>query len=111
MWERFGFYCLLGLLALYMKAPEDKGGLAFDTVLAGQIYGLYNGFVYFTPFFGGLLADRYLGYRRAIFLGGIFMMLGYFCLTFVPLPFFFLGLSCVILGNGLFKPNISTMVG
>jgi POT family proton-dependent oligopeptide transporter len=106
MWERFSFYCMLSILALYMSES-----LKFNTTTIGQIYGGYIGLVYFTPFFGGLLADRVLGFRKAIVLGGISMGIGHALLAFSPLPTFFAGMCCLIIGNGLFKPNISTILG
>lgn len=106
MWERFSFYCMLSILALYMSES-----LKFSTTLIGQIYGGYIGLVYFTPLFGGLLADRVLGFRKAIVLGGISMGMGHALLAFPPLPTFFAGMCCLIIGNGLFKPNISTILG
>ena len=111
MWERFSFYCMMGLLTLYMDAPEEKGGLGFDEGLSSQIYGMYKGLLYFTPLFGGLLADRLWGYTRTIFAGGIAMMAGHLALAGEGLTFFFMGLACLIVGNGMFKPNISAMVG
>lgn len=106
MWERFSFYCMLSILALYMNEA-----LGFSTAAVGQIYGAYIGLVYFSPLFGGLLADRVLGFGRAILIGGVFMSLGHFLLAFPPLPTFFAGLLCLVIGNGLFKPNISTLLG
>jgi POT family proton-dependent oligopeptide transporter len=106
MWERFSFYCMLSILSLYMNES-----LGFSTVVVGQIYGAYIGLVYFSPLFGGLLADRVLGFGRAILIGAVFMGMGHFLLAFPPLPTFFAGLFCLIIGNGLFKPNISTLLG
>jgi POT family proton-dependent oligopeptide transporter len=106
MWERFSFYCMLSILALYMNES-----LGFSTATVGQIYGGYIGLVYFSPLFGGLLADRVLGFGRAILIGAVFMGTGHFLLAFSPLPTFFAGLCCLIIGNGLFKPNISTLLG
>ncbi|RJP79692.1 MAG: MFS transporter [Candidatus Zixiibacteriota bacterium] len=111
MWERFSFYCMLSILALYMKESLENGGLGFSIFKTGQIYGAYIGLVYFTPLLGGLIADRYLGIRRTIIIGGLFMMAGHFLLAFRPLPTFFAALACLMIGNGLFKPNISTMLG
>jgi POT family proton-dependent oligopeptide transporter len=111
MWERFSFYCMLSILALYMKETAENGGLGFSIFKTGQIYGLYIGIVYFTPLIGGLIADRVFGIRKTIVLGGLFMMAGHFLLAFRPLPFFFSALCCLIIGNGLFKPNISTLLG
>lgn len=111
MWERFSFYCMLSILSLYMSETLEGGGLGFSTFKTGQLYGLYVGLVYFTPFLGGILADRVLGIRKTIIIGGLFMMCGHFLLAFRPLPFFFTALSCLIIGNGCFKPNISVMLG
>jgi POT family proton-dependent oligopeptide transporter len=97
---------MLSILALYMSES-----LKFSTTTIGQIYGGYIGLVYFTPLFGGLLADRVLGFRKAIVLGGISMGMGHALLAFPPLPTFFAGMCCLIIGNGLFKPNISTILG
>jgi POT family proton-dependent oligopeptide transporter len=131
MWERFSYYGMRALLVLYMvnylfKQP-DVGArvLGFNAVrgayealfhvsfaaqpLSSWIYGLYTGFVYFTPFFGGLLADRILGQRRTVVVGGTLMAIGHFMMASEAL--FFPALFCLILGNGCFKPNISTQVG
>lgn len=110
MWERLGFYLMVGILYLYIIDTE-RGGLGMSNSDAGEIYGTYLAFVYFTPFLGGMIADRFLGFRRAILFGGILMASGYFCLGVRSLPFFFTGLVLLCLGNGLFKPNISAMVG
>lgn len=106
MWERFSFYCMLSILTLYMDES-----LHFSNDKIGQIYGAYQGLVYFTPLIGGWLADRYLGFRKAILIGGVIMGIGHLSLAFSPLPFFFTGLLCLIIGNGLFKPNISSILG
>lgn len=106
MWERFSFYCMLSILALYMDES-----LHFSTGKIGQIYGGYIGLVYFTPLIGGWLADQYLGYRKAILIGGVLMCCGHLCLAFTPLVAFFAGLAFLIAGNGMFKPNISTILG
>ncbi len=111
MWERFSFYSMRALFSLYMISPKSHGGLGFSTQLTAQIYGLYVGFVYFTPLLGGIIADRWLGIKRSIIIGGLFMMCGHFLLAFRPLPFFFSALVCLVIGNGMFKPNISTMLG
>jgi proton-dependent oligopeptide transporter, POT family len=130
MWERFSYYGMRALLVLYMTDHLIKhalnGGYVFgfgalqstlESVfgplgiqpLSSQIYGLYTGFVYFTPFFGGILADKVIGQKKSVFIGGILMGFGQFLLmsevTFLP------GLFLLILGNGCFKPNISTQVG
>ena len=129
MWERFSFYGMRALLVLYMikylLKPEHAGDVlglaifrgALETVfgpldlqpLASQIYGFYTGLVYLTPLLGGLLADRMLGQRRTVILGSTLMAIGHFMMAFKPL--FLLALIVLILGNGAFKPNISTQVG
>ena len=111
MWERFGFYLMLGIFTLYM-VDSQKGGLGLSDPKAADIYGTYIALVYLTPFVGGLLADRVLGYRKSVVIGGVLMGTGY-CMLAIPGygPFFFLSLLLIILGNGFFKPNISTLVG
>jgi dipeptide/tripeptide permease len=110
MWERLAFYILVGILLLYSMDTE-RGGLGLSRMKATEIYGTYMAFVYFTPFLGGLIADRYLGYRRAVFIGGLFMAAGLFLLGVRSLSTLYGGLALLCLGNGLFKPNISAMVG
>ena len=129
MWERFSYYGMRALLVLYMTkhllVPENGGNVlglaglksALEAVfgpldlqpLSSQIYGLYTALVYLTPIFGGLLADRVLGQRRTVILGAILMAIGHFMMAVEPLFLFALG--ALILGNGAFKPNISTQVG
>ncbi len=104
MWERFSYYGMRSLLVFYMVKH-----LQFTQVRSSEIYGLYTGFVYFTPLFGGLLADRVLGQRRTVILGGLLMALGHFLMAVESL--FYPALFFLILGNGAFKPNISTQVG
>ena len=104
MWERFSYYGMRSLLVYYMIKH-----LQFTQERSSRIYGLYTGFVYFTPLFGGMLADRLLGQRRTVILGGVLMAIGHFLMAFESL--FFPALVFLILGNGLLKPNISTQVG
>lgn len=104
MWERFSYYGMRALLVFYMTKQ-----LLFSQEDASHIYGLYTGLVYMTPLFGGLLADRFLGQRRAVYIGGTLMAIGHFLMAFESL--FFPALGFLITGNGLFKPNISTQVG
>ncbi len=111
MWERFSFYCMLSILTLYMNEVIAAGGLGFSIDKTSNIYSWYISLVYFTPFFGGIIADHLLGIRKTIIIGGLFMMAGHFLLAFRPLPFFFSALCCLIIGNGCFKPNISVMLG
>ena len=110
MWERLGFYLMLGILFLYI-IDKERGGLGFTTSVAGEIYGTYMAFVYFTPFVGGMIADRILGYRRSVLIGGILLAAGYFSLGIRSMPTFYAGLALLCFGNGFFKPNISAMVG
>lgn len=111
MWERFGYYLMLGIFALYMMDSVENGGMGFTKQKKSDIYGTYIGLVYLTPFIGGLLADRILGYRKAILIGGLLMALGYFGLAVPGESVFYLSLLSIILGNGFFKPNISTLLG
>jgi proton-dependent oligopeptide transporter, POT family len=111
MWERFSYYGMRALLILFMTATVENGGLGFDTRLAGVIYGIYTALVYMTNLPGGWIADRFIGPRRAVFIGGFIIMCGHICLMFNGIPFFYTGLLMVIIGTGLLKPNVSTMVG
>jgi len=111
MWERFSFYLMLNLLALYLNEY-----LGFDKTRSSDVTTWYMSLVYFTPFIGGLIADRLTGYVRAVLLGGLLMMAGHVVLAFDSKgagghPFLYTALGLLICGNGLFKPNISTMVG
>lgn len=110
MWERLAFYTMVGILLLYTTDTE-RGGLGMPAADGNEIYGLYLAFVYFTPFIGGMLADRFLGYRRAVLIGAVFMASGLFLMSVPGKSFFILGLAGLIIGNGFFKPNISVMVG
>ena len=130
MWERFSYYGMRSLLVLYMldhlflRPDVGQAVLGFTAIkggleamfgplaaqpLSSQIYGLYTALVYATPFFGGMLADRILGQRKSVILGGLLMAAGHFMMAFEQS--FFLALMLLILGNGAFKPNISTQVG
>lgn len=111
MWERFGYYLMLGIFSLYMMDSIENGGMGFTKQKKSDIYGTYIGLVYLTPFIGGLLADRVLGYRKSIIIGGLLMALGYFGLALPGETVFYLSLLSIILGNGFFKPNISTLLG
>ncbi len=110
MWERFGFYLMLGIFFLYMT-DSVKGGMGLDRKEASDIFGTFIALVYLTPFIGGLLADKILGYRLSITMGGILMGLGYMGLALKGMPMFYLSLLLIIIGNGFFKPNISTLLG
>jgi len=137
MWERFSYYGMRALLVLYMtqhlllEADKGKAILGYDSIktfviwwkgvfgilasdvstqmISSEIYGLYTGFVYFTPFFGGLLADKVFGQRKSVYIGGFLMAIGHFLMASETM--FFPALLFLILGNGCFKPNISTQVG
>jgi len=110
MWERFGFYLMLGIFFLYMTDTQ-KGGMGLDRKEASDIFGTFIALVYLTPFIGGLLADRVLGYKWSITGGGILMGLGYAGLSLPGMTAFYTSLLMIIIGNGFFKPNISTMLG
>jgi POT family proton-dependent oligopeptide transporter len=136
MWERFSYYGMRSLLVLYMvnflfiQPDVGREVMGFDSIkggvewwvrlfgvqtpldiqpLSSQIYGLYTAFVYLTPLFGGMIADKWIGQRRSVLLGGIIMAIGQF--TLMSPRLFFPGLLLLIIGNGFFKPNISTQVG
>ena len=112
MWERFGYYLILGIFVLYMIDPTDTGGLAFNDKNADDIFGTFIALTYLTPFLGGFLADRVLGYIKAIYIGGALMGLGYIGLgVFKDIPMFYASMGLIILGNGFFKPSISTLLG
>ncbi len=115
MWERFNYYGMRAILVLFLTKA-----LLFDKVFASQVYGSYTGLVYLTPLLGGYIADRYWGNNRSIIAGGLVMAIGEFVLFFcghfyenagLAMPLFYIGLGCMIAGNGFFKPNISSMVG
>lgn len=107
MWERFSYYGMRALLVFYMI----KGFLGYGDSQAYTVYGAYTALVYMTPFFGGLLADRLLGPRIAVVIGGLLMAAGHLLMTIESEWPFFFALALIIAGNGFFKPNISTMVG
>jgi amino acid/peptide:H+ symporter len=110
MWERLAFYTMVGILLLY-TIDAERGGLGLPRAQGNEIYGLYLAFVYFTPFLGGMIADRYFGYRRSVAIGGLLMAGGLFLMGMPGFNFFVFGLIGLIVGNGFFKPNISVMVG
>ena len=112
MWERFSYYGMRAILILYLTKKLMEGGLGMDEKDATLLYGYFTGFVYSTPLIGGWLADRYLGKRLAVTIGGITMMLGQFTLFGLnSTTGLYIGLLLLIIGNGFFKPNISTLVG
>ena len=107
MWERFSYYGMRALLILYMI----KGFLGFGDKDANAVYGAYTALVYMTPFFGGMIADRLLGSRACVIIGGLLMSAGHLLMTVENEFMFFTALGFLICGNGFFKPNISTIVG
>ncbi|MFN5147925.1 MAG: peptide MFS transporter [Flavobacteriia bacterium] len=109
MWERFGYYLMIGIFTLYLKDAVD--GFGMTEAEASDLYGTFIAFVFLTPFIGGLLADRVLGYRRSITIGGILMGVGYCLMSVHDLTMLYIAMVLVILGNGFFKPNISTLLG
>ena len=111
MWERFSYYGMRAFLILYMTAPATAGGLGFADADAASIYGTYTGSVWAAAIFGGLIADRGLGQYRSVLLGGIIIAAGHFTLAFKALPAFYAGLALIVIGTGLLKPNVSTLVG
>ncbi len=111
MWERFSYYGMRAFLILYMTAPVAAGGLGFADADAGSIYGTYTGSVWGASILGGLAADRFLGQYRSVLIGGIIIALGHFTLAFKALPAFYSGLAMIVIGTGLLKPNVSTLVG
>ena len=111
MWERFSFYGMKAILALYMVTPILYGGLGFSDADSGLVLGNYTSSVYLTPLIGGWLADRYLGTRLSVLFGGIVIASGHFSLAIPSITTFYLGLFLITLGTGLLKPNMSAMVG
>ena len=109
MWERFGYYLMIGIFTLYLK--DVKSGFAMTEKEASDLYGTFIALVFLTPFIGGLIADRYLGYRKSIILGGILMGVGYFLIGVHDLTMLYIAMTLIIVGNGFFKPNISTLLG
>ncbi len=109
MWERFGYYLMIGIFLLYLKNVEH--GFAMTNSEASDLYGTFIALVFLTPFIGGLIADRYFGYRRSVIAGGLMMGIGYCLMAVHSLPMLYLSMTLVIFGNGFFKPNISTLLG
>ena len=109
MWERFGYYLMIGIFTLYLK--DVKAGFAMTEKEASDLYGTFIALVFLTPFIGGLIADRYLGYKKSIVFGGILMGIGYFLMGVHDITVLYIAMTFVIVGNGFFKPNISTLLG
>src|SRR5690348_11170185 len=110
MWERFAYYLMVGILLLYL-IDDKTGGKGMTEKMGADVVGSFIALVYLTPFIGGLIADRYLGYIKSIFLGGTLMALGYFGLALPGNTALYISLLLIIVGNGFFKPNISTILG
>ena len=113
MWERFSYYGMRAILVLFLTSSIMNEGWGWEREDALVLYGWYTGLVYFTPLIGGILADKFLGYRNATVMGAFIMALGHgsMALEYFSDSFFFLGIALLIIGNGLFKPNISSIVG
>lgn len=109
MWERFGYYLMIGIFTLYLKDVE--AGFAMTEKEASDLYGTFIALVFLTPFIGGLVADRYWGYKKSIIIGGIMMGAGYFMMGIHDITMLYIAMTLVIVGNGFFKPNISTLLG
>ncbi len=109
MWERFSFYSMLALFTLYLQDPKE--GFGWTSGQATGLYANYLMFVYASPLIGGWIADKFTGYRRAVMIGGFFFMAGHGLLSIPALWAVYLALTCLVIGNGFFKPNVSTMVG
>ncbi len=119
MWERFSYYGMRALLVLYLTSKVINGGFGMDELSALEIYGIFTGLVYLTPILGGMLADRFMGQRKMIVIGGLVMAMGQAAMSYSEIPtgeeartfWLYIGLGLLIIGNGFFKPNISTIVG
>ncbi|RYG44783.1 MAG: MFS transporter, partial [Chitinophagaceae bacterium] len=109
MWERFGYYLMIGIFTLYLK--DVKAGYAMTEAESADLYGTYIALVFLTPFLGGLLGDRYLGYSKSIIIGGLMMGVGYCLMSIHNLNVLYIAMTLVIAGNGFFKPNMATLLG
>lgn len=113
MWERFSYYGMRALLTLFLVSEVSKGGWEWSRPEALKLYAWYTGLVYLTPIIGGFIADRFTGYRKAVILGALIMTMGHASMAMegINTNFFYIGLVLLMAGNGLFKPNISSIVG
>jgi POT family proton-dependent oligopeptide transporter len=109
MWERFSFYSMLAMFTLYLR--DGTEGFGWTAAEATSLYANYLMFVYLSPLVGGFIADRFTGYRRAVMVGGLFFIAGHLLLSFSSIYAVYAALTCLVIGNGFFKPNVSTMVG
>ena len=110
MWERFSFYTMLAMFTLYLRDQTGQG-FAWTSDQATGLYANYLMFVYASPLIGGWIADKKLGYRRSVMIGGLFFMAGHLLLSIRSIPVVYAALTCLVVGNGFFKPNVSAMVG
>ena len=110
MWERFSFYTMIAMFALYMRDTTGQG-FAWSVDDTQALYSNYIMFVYVSPLVGGWIADKKLGYRRAVMIGGLFFMAGHLLLSIRSMTAVYAALTCLVIGNGFFKPNVSAMVG
>ena len=109
LWERFSFYSMLALFTLYLRDPVE--GFGWTAAEATGLYANYLMFVYASPLIGGLIADKLTGYRKAVMIGGLFFIAGHGLLSIPAMWAVYAALTCLVIGNGFFKPNVSTMVG
>ncbi len=111
MWERFSYYGMRGILILFLVAAVETGGFGMTDKNAAAIYGLYTACAYLMALPGGWIADRILGQRKAVFVGGCIIAAGHFSMAIPTVPSFFIGLALIVCGTGLLKPNVSAIVG
>jgi proton-dependent oligopeptide transporter, POT family len=111
MWERFSYYGMRAFLLFYMVTPVANGGLGFTDAEGTSLYGTYTGSAWGAAILGGIVADRMIGQYRSVLYGGILIMLGHLSLVFQAIPFFYAGLALIVIGTGLLKPSVSTLVG
>jgi POT family proton-dependent oligopeptide transporter len=111
MWERFSYYGMRAFLLFYMVTPVANGGLGFTDAQGTSLYGTYTGSAWGAAIVGGIIADRMIGQYRSVLYGGVLIMLGHISLVFPALPFFYGGLALIVIGTGLLKPSVSTLVG
>jgi len=111
LWERFSYYGMRALLVLFMTTAVSEGGLGFSTERATLVYGYYTMLVYMLAIFGGYIADKIIGARQSVLVGGVIIACGHFTMALQSTASFYVGLGLVAMGTGLLKPNISTMVG
>ena len=111
LWERLSYYGMRAILVLFLVATIETGGFGMTAEKAGAIYGLYTAMVYLCALPGGWIADRILGLRRSVFVGGAVIAAGHFSMAIPTVPSFYLGLVLIVIGTGLLKPNISALVG